>query len=425
MLFTLGKRILFLGFISIWRHRLRSALTVLGIVFGVCSVIAMLAIGEGASYEAQEQIKRLGSQNIIINSVSPPETGKASENTNYLSEYGLTYEDAERIHVTLPGVEVMVPSKIIRSDVMYRAKRVDADALGTIPWYPRISSNVIERGRFFTEEETADRRNVCVLSEELAKKLFTFQDPIGTTIRIRGDYFIVIGIMGTPKATATGLNGGMPSATGCQLYLPITTARSRFGDTIYTRRSGSRSLEKIELHQVIVKVDQLEKVVQSADVIKQILQQTHKQLDYEMVVPLELLREAEKTKRMFSIVLGSIAAISLLVGGIGIMNIMLASVTERTREIGIRRALGAKQRDIIVQFLTETVLLSSSGGIIGLLLGITIPFLVTHFAGMMTIVRMWSLLIALGISVLIGIVFGMYPAYRAAMMNPIEALRHE
>jgi putative ABC transport system permease protein len=184
-------------------------------------------------------------------------------------------------------------------------------------------------------------------------------------------------------------------------------------------------MEKVELHQLIVKVERLEEVMKTSQIIQQIFRKFHEKQDYEIVVPLELLRQAQRTKRIFNIVLGSIAAISLLVGGIGIMNIMLASVTERTREIGIRRALGAKRRDIIVQFLTETILLAGCGGLLGVFLGISIPFVITHFTAMKTIIRLWSLGGAFSISLIIGLVFGIYPAYRAAMMNPITALRHE
>ena len=183
--------------------------------------------------------------------------------------------------------------------------------------------------------------------------------------------------------------------------------------------------ERVQLHQIIVKVDELEQVTETAAILQEMFRIFHKKQDYELVVPLELLRQAERTKRIFSIVLGSIAAISLLVGGIGIMNIMLASVTERTREIGIRRALGAKRRDIITQFLTETVILSGSGGIIGIIIGVTIPFMITQFANMATIVTLWALLLAFCISAAVGVIFGLYPAYRAANMDPIEALRHE
>jgi len=210
-----------------------------------------------------------------------------------------------------------------------------------------------------------------------------------------------------------------------RLYIPLETAKLRYGEVLVRRRPGSFEAERVQLHEVTVKVAALEEVTGVADALKEVLERNHKKKDYEVVIPLELLKKAETMKRIFNIVLGSIAAISLLVGGIGIMNIMLASVTERTREIGIRRALGARRQDIIAQFLVETVLLSGAGGLMGVLLGVTIPFIVTYAAGMKTIITLWSPLLAFSISGLIGVVFGLYPALRAADMDPVEALRHE
>jgi putative ABC transport system permease protein len=214
-------------------------------------------------------------------------------------------------------------------------------------------------------------------------------------------------------------------APGCRIYVPLETVKGRYGEILYIRRAGSRELVKVVLHEVTVKVERREEVVHVAEAIKALLDRKHVKADYRMIVPLELLKRAEATKRLFNIVLGSIAAISLLVGGIGIMNIMLASVTERTREIGIRRALGAKRRDIVIQFLVETVMLSGAGGIMGVVLGIAIPHFVTLFAHMKTIVTLWSPMVAFTISAIVGVVFGIYPAIRAASMDPVEALRHE
>ncbi|MBW7938071.1 MAG: ABC transporter permease, partial [Candidatus Omnitrophica bacterium] len=352
----------------------------------------------------------------------PPSKETVNVETSFLREYGLTYKDAERIRDTIPAVEVIVPSRNIRANVVYRGKMLDANAIGVVPWYPEISSQKVSAGRFINASEMEDHKNVCVISDDLAKRLFTHQAPLGEVIQVKGDYYKVIGILQKSGATATSQTEG---PAPLNLYIPLTAAKSRFGDVIMTRSSGTFSAEKVELHEIIAKVKELGQVMMTSEVIRDTLKRFHKEMDYEVIVPLELLRQAERTKRIFNIVLGSIAAISLLVGGIGIMNIMLASVTERTREIGIRRALGAKRRDIIIQFLTETVLLSGSGGIIGLAIGVLIPYLITRFAEMETIIRAWSLMGAFGISLLIGIVFGMYPAYRAAIMDPITALRHE
>jgi putative ABC transport system permease protein len=212
---------------------------------------------------------------------------------------------------------------------------------------------------------------------------------------------------------------------GMEMLIPISTLEDHFGEVLFKYRSGSFEAEKVELHEVTVRIDEPESVMPASQAIRHLLERNHKKVDYEMIVPLDLLRRAERTKQIFNIVLGSIAAISLLVGGIGIMNIMLATVTERTREIGIRRALGAKKKDIVVQFLIETVMLSGAGGVIGVALGLAIPLVITHFAEMVTIIEFWAPALAFSISVITGVLFGIYPAFRAAGMNPVEALRHE
>ncbi|MDX1951165.1 MAG: ABC transporter permease [Verrucomicrobiota bacterium] len=422
------KRMLRLGIKSLWLHRLRSLLTVLGIVFGVCSVIAMLAIGEGASYEAQEQIKSLGSQNIIVRSVKPPEEQKVSNNNNqsFVLDYGITFADVSRIQATIPGVTVVVPGRIMREYVWNVRYRVDSEIMGTVPWYPEMRNHKVAKGRFFTSHENEQRENVCVLAAEMVDKLFPLEEPLGNHVRVGSDYYKVIGIM-EPRArhAELGDSGDSKAATLNRLFIPLATARVRFGEILMKRRSGSFESERVQLHEVTVKVESRDDVMHVADSIKQVLERNHKKKDYDVVVPLELLKRAEQTKKIFTIVLGSIAAISLLVGGIGIMNIMLASVTERTREIGIRRALGAKRRDIVIQFLVETVILAAAGGILGVAVGVAIPYIVTYASQMKTIVTFWSPVIAFTISALVGVVFGLYPAMRAAQMDPVEALRHE
>jgi putative ABC transport system permease protein len=427
-LFSPGRlqRTILLGFKSLWLHRLRSLLTVLGIVFGVASVIAMLAVGEGASFEAQEQIRRLGSNNIILRSAKPVEQARASEGQSFVLEYGLTYDDVARIRNTIPGVRIIMPGRIIREQFWHGRQRVDTDLLGTVPWYPEMRGLRVVEGRFFTDQDMRSSRNVCVLSESIVRDLFPLAYPIGENIRVGTDYYKVIGVLeaegsrGVPGASGAEAGGGNP-----QVYAPLTATRDRFGEIIVSRSSGSREATRVELHEAVVQVRDQDEVEEVALIVEEILSRHHRKKDYEIVVPLELLRQAERTKQIFNLVLGAIAGISLLVGGIGIMNIMLASVTERTREIGIRRALGAKQRDIVMQFLVETVILSGLGGVIGVALGVGVPFLITVFADMRTIVTPWAPLLAFSISALVGIVFGIYPALRAANMDPVEALRHE
>ena len=422
------RRTIRLGIRSLWLHRLRSLLTVLGIVFGVCSVIAMLAIGEGASFEAQEQIKNLGSQNIIVRSVKPPEEQKVSDkgSQNYVLQYGLTYKDVNRIRQTIPGVTIVLPARNIRDYVWNISRRVDCEVVGTVPWYPEMRNHHVASGRFFTDNDMEAQTSVCVLGAEMVPALFPLEAPLGRHVRVGGDYYQVIGVMEPrgqePKSDETAENS--KPATH-RMFIPLETAKLRYGEVLIRRRSGSMEAERVQLHELTVKVASLDEVTTVADAVKTVLERNHKKKDYEVIVPLELLKRAERTKQIFNIVLGSIAAISLLVGGIGIMNIMLASVTERTREIGIRRALGARRQDIISQFLVETVLLSGAGGLLGVLLGVTIPFVVSYAAGMKTIITLWSPFLAFSISALVGIIFGLYPAFRAANMDPVEALRHE
>ncbi len=418
------RRTLRLGLKSLWLHKLRSVLTALGIIFGVCSVIAMLAIGEGASFEAQEQIRQLGSNNIILNSVKPPEeTSMSVEQTRSL-RYGLTYVDAERIRSTIPGVEVIVPARNIPKHIRSWFRRVDGHLVGTVPWFREVANRTLVRGRFITSLDMHRQASVCVLNEPIARELFPLEDPIGQVVRAGDEVYDVVGILRASTVAAPTSTAKNPTA-GMEAYIPMTTAQGRYGDTIFHRSSGTFEATTIQLHTIYARAPTLDDVMPTAKAVERILAHAHRKKDYEIIVPLDLMERAKATKRIFSIVLGSIAAISLLVGGIGIMNIMLATVTERTREIGIRRALGARRRDIVVQFITETTLLSSTGGLLGVALGVVIPYLVTRLAGMATIVTVSSCVLAFSISVAVGLLFGIYPAYRAAVMDPIEALRHE
>jgi putative ABC transport system permease protein len=417
-----------LGAKSLLLHKLRSILTMLGIIFGVCSVIAMLAIGEGASYEAQEAIKKLGSQNIIIRSVKPPEDVKQSgSGRSMMLDYGLTYQDGARIQSTIPGVVRVLPIRIIRENVLFARNNIPCQVLGTKPFYPEIVGFDIVRGRFLSDMDERNQHNVCVLTVGLAQRLFPYQDPLEQAVKVDTFYYRVVGLVREKnlpeQRSQSGHTEGEPLDNN--LYIPLSAARSRFGDVLVRRSAGSQEVEKIELHQLTVQMRDVAAVESADPQIKTLLGRFHNKTDYETIVPLQLLRQAEETKRIFNIVLGSIAAISLLVGGIGIMNIMLATVTERTREIGVRRALGAKRRHITMQFLVETVVLSVGGGLIGVVVGIIVPLLVSQLTTMKIIITPWSVLLAFGISGAVGIIFGIYPAKSAARLDPIEALRHE
>lgn len=428
------KRTVKLGIKSLWLHRLRSTLTTLGIIFGVSSVIAMLAIGEGASRTAQEQIARLGSLNIIIKTVKPPEKQDTSAQEQSMVEYGLTYADAERFRNGIPNVDVVVPIRRLSQQARYRNRKVAIEIIGTVPWHTDTSPIELKMGRFLSSVDMHHKQGICIIDERVVNELFVFDDPIRQDIKIANDYYRVVGIVSAKEPVAAVNNSGNGASTtpgqgGANvgsIYIPLTAIKDRFGEiTLQLSGSTGRNIEKVELQEIIIKVGRLEEVLPTRDILDSLMSRFHKENDYQVVVPLELLRQAASTKRIFSIVLGSIAAISLLVGGIGIMNIMLASVSERTREIGIRRALGAKKRDIVVQFLSETLLLTLAGGILGIFLGSGIPFFVTYFGNMPTVITVGSLVLAFGISGAVGLTSGLYPAYRAANMDPIESLRHE
>ncbi len=411
-----------LGIENLLLHKLRSFLTMLGVVFGVGSVVAMLSVGEGASKEALEQIRKLGSNNIIVSSVKSAEEEQTSTQHSHMSIYGLTYDDYARITGSFRNIKQTAPVKLMRKDSRLRERAMELRVVGTTPEWFKLVPREILAGRVLLLSDEVKQAPVAVLTEFGARKILATEHTIGQTISIGGDQFEIVGIVKSESGQAGNIQ--IPDQQ-VDVYISIEVARIYFGDIFTKRTSGGDEREMVELHQVIVQVDESKKVESVAAGIERMLEQFHKKKDYVVSVPLALLKQAEATKRTFNIVLGSIAGISLLVGGIGIMNIMLASVTERTREIGIRRAIGAKRRQIIYQFLIETVVLSTMGGIIGLGMGVLIPLLITYFSGMITVITLKGILLPLLISMTIGILFGLYPAVRAANVDPIVALRHE
>jgi putative ABC transport system permease protein len=416
--FTLGVK-------SLMLHKLRSFLTILGVVFGVGSVVSMLSVGEGASRDALSYIKRLGASTLVIESAKPIEEMNASSsaNNNWQTAFGLRYADEPRI-AQLPKVIRTVPAKILRNrEARVGAATATVRVVGTTPdWFDLIRRPVLA-GRVLSEKDMHEGDGVCVLSEKAARALLPTTGAIGQIITISAAYhFRVVGVVKADEGSAGGVQ--TPDQP-FDLYIPLNVARQRFHDTDRQKGSGSYSNEIIQLHRIIVEVETVEDVAPTALAVRAALDRFHSREDYEIKIPLALIRQAQATQRVFGIVLASIASISLLVGGIGIMNIMLASVTERTREIGVRRAIGAKRRQIIGQFLIETIVLSLVGGMLGVSFGVLVPAAITKFTGMSTVITAWSVMLSLGISVLVGIIFGLYPAYRAAAVDPIIALRHE
>ncbi len=439
----LWLRTLNLGVKSLLLHPLRSLLTVLGIFIGVASVIWLLAISEGISNEAQRQIESLGADTIMIRSVEPPSD---KLNAQGVTPYGLTRGEFDMLVKTIPTLKSAIPIREIKRKFTHKNRTVEGRLVGCTPEYAEMTRLFIDRGHFISDAENFRRDSVCVLASDVAATLFPFEDPIGKRVDLpdHKDYYRVIGVLKFRNDSAA-IGGSMEAQSfRNDIYIPIKTLQQRIGDTVVRRTGASFSGEIIELNQITLSVNSIDEVKSTAALVESALSSHDAMEDIAVVVPLELLEQARTTRMMFMVFMGLVAAISLLVGGIGIMNIMLATVTERTREIGIRRALGAKQKDIVSQFLVEAAVLSVVGGITGILAGIFCKpaivisrELITKYypetmAALPEVVRTVtpaivpeSIPIAFGISLVVGIVFGLFPAIRAAQMNPIEALRHE
>ncbi|MGL4419287.1 MAG: ABC transporter permease [Gemmataceae bacterium] len=418
-----------LGVRSLRLHRLRSALTTLGIVLGVGSVIVMLAVGEAARYEALKQLEDLGANTIVLRSVKPQDEPDAKKGADLL-QYGLKRADLDRIRATLPTVEAATPMREFRKTVRVGNSKLDARIVTVTPDFIPQSNLRIQQGRGIEANDEDSFANVCVLGSGTAEKLFPTSDPIGRGITIEdlddARTYVVVGVI-EPKTlvSGSGTGAGTDAADFNRVvFLSYRADRARFGETLITIKNGY-NVEKIEISQLTITVNTLDDVPRTANVLRSMMEQFHPNNDVAMVVPLDLLRKVEETQRLFKLVLGAIAGISLIVGGIGIMNIMLATVTERTKEIGIRRALGAKRKDIALQFLVEAVVLTCGGGVIGVFIGIGLAEGIHEIFGVPTMIKLWAPATAFAVSVIVGIVPGLYPAQRAANLDPIDALRRE
>ncbi|MFA9388667.1 MAG: ABC transporter permease [Prolixibacteraceae bacterium] len=396
-------------------HKFRSFLTMLGIIFGVASVIAMLSIGEGAKRQAIAKYQDLGVNNIIVREKEM--TDSELEEVRAKFSQGLTQTDADVIAEVVPGVEKVAPQAEKSSEVKYADLSSKSTVIGITPTFIEILNYQTGKGVFINSDHYDRKLKVCVLGAGIEKTLFKNEDPLGKMVKIDDQWLEVVGVMKS-KALFTETVGELASRDlNNDIYVPLTTFHKRF--------EPDNQLES-PIKQITIKVKNSEQLLETASLVRSILTRHHfNNDDFSIVIPFELLKQEEKERRIYNFLLGAIAAISLVVGGIGIMNIMLATVMERTREIGIRRAIGARKADIMSQFVTEAVAISITGGIIGVIVGVSLSLTISLFTDVQTFIRLYSVFVAFGFSVIVGVSFGYLPAKSASNLKPIESIRYE
>jgi len=437
---------------AVQHNKLRAALTSLGILFGVASVIAMLAIGKGAEREILEQMRLLGSNNIMITPLVEQHEGPADDQPEKkVTKFspGLTYADAQAIARVVPGVEVTSAEVVLNTSLTREGRRRSGKVVGVDTTYFRLTNLALVAGAGFTPPQVDWGLPVAIIGHGVRTRFFTTEDPIGRPLKVGETWVTVVGVLQDRRLTQqTAQRLGIRDAN-MDVYVPVRTVLVRFRNraqitqrdieqasrevTVTTNDEAQESEQQREertnrnqLDRIIVRVTESRYMSSVADVLQRMLARRHNTVvDFEITVPELLLRQEQRTKTIFNVVLGAIASISLVVGGIGIMNIMLASVLERIREIGVRRAMGATQKDILFQFLSEAVLISVAGGVAGILAGAGISIGIERFAGITTIVSSLSVFVAFGVSFTVGIAFGIVPAYRAARQDPVDCLRYE
>jgi len=411
-------------------HKLRSFLTILGIIFGVASVIAMMSIGKGAQQASLKQIESMGAKNITVKSKKI--MGKKLLEAKRRFSEGLSFEDARYIKANINGIKEIAPVIITRKNVAYGKVQPEANLVGVGDEYFRILNKASLFGRTLNQADIENYRRVCVLGYGLSKKIFHNENPVEKLIKIGGVRYVIVGVMDdmtlkTKSATGSGIDIETRDMNN-DIYIPRSLISNVYEYYKFNTSSPSSDNDP-EYHQVsemIIQTESMEIIPVIKDVLAASLKRRHGNTeDFEIIIPIEKLAQKEETQRIFNIVMTGIAAISLIVGGIGIMNIMLASVSERIREIGIRRAIGATRHDIMLQFITESFLLSLIGGLLGIFLGILISYIVSAKADWQTVITWWSVIMAFVVSALTGIISGIFPAYRAANMDPVECLRYE
>ncbi len=418
-----------LGLKNLWLHRLRSFLTALGMMFGVAAVVCMLSITEAAGEKMLQLIQRLGTKNIIITS-EEPEKGTQVKTEAGMRRYGINDTDLAMIRETIPHVSRLIALREVAFEAAYADRKTGCVVVGTQDGYFEAVHLSSTEGRLITSYEHAREATVCVIGDEVRERLFPAADPIGSVITVVAPMsikpFTVVGILERVETAGMPTRGAGGRDVNQDVYIPLSTAEGLYGRIAVKEGGASYEAKEVPFSDAYVEVDEIDNVQPVSEMVIRVIQHNHgDKEDYKVHVPLEQLRMAQEEKRDRQILMGMIAFVSLLVGGIGIMNIMLATVTDRTREIGVRRALGAKQRHIAVQFLVETMVLAMGGGLLGLLVGWLGSRLIPAVFEWPTVLQPWTMVASFGLSALIGVFFGMYPAMAAAKLDPIEALRHE
>lgn len=396
-------------------HKFRSLLTMLGIIFGVASVITMLSIGEGAKREAIAKYQDLGVSNIIIREKSLSDNELEEVRAKF--SQGLSLQDANVIREIVPGVESIASQAELNSEIKYSDKSVKSTVIGITPDFLSMMNHSLKDGYFINQKHYEERLKVCVLGAGVAATFFKGEDPIGKMVKIDDQWLEVIGVLES-KTLFTETVGELAARDlNTDVYVPLSLFLNRF---------TPENIFASQIQQITVKIGNSNQLFEASSLIDEILKRHHfNNDDYSIVIPFELLKQEEKERQIYNFLLAAIAAISLLVGGIGIMNIMLATVMERTREIGIRRAVGAKKIDIMSQFVTESVVISITGGIIGVIIGVMLALSVTLFTDITTYIQPYSVVIAFSFSVIVGITFGYLPAKNAANLKPVDSIRQE
>jgi putative ABC transport system permease protein len=427
------------GFRELWSHKMQSFLTMLGVIFGVAAVISMVSIGEGAKQEAIAQIRQMGTNIILIRRKDVE--GDESQKADKKSPSGLSYGDARSLLTICSQVNGAACLRELSAEVKGQGKQpISAKIFGVTPELTQISTMQLRKGRFIDWKDVEEFDDVCVLGYGVKRQLFAFEDALFKKVKIGKKWYICVGIM----EEKSGSSGTVLQTRDQNLdvYIPFTTSIQQFslssgknalkGGSVANLRDAIQRmkvryiLERAPVSEVILQVTEESQILEIASLVQDILERRHQGInDFEIVIPTELLKQSQKTQRIFNVVMGAIAGISLLVGGIGIMNIMLATITQRTREIGIRRCLGATKGNILMQFLMECLVITTLGGAIGVGVGILLAKSISFYAHWTTVISILAIVVALGVSMGVGILFGLYPAYRAASIDPIRALRYE